>query len=119
MGNESVTVSVTKRTVWSRIAVTVRNGVSIDTVTGPGSVTNDRTSDKGEPMIPTDLLIPTLTARREGRYLVVFCPHCRGNHYHAVVAGSPIGSGDGHHMAHCHHTTPFKETGYNVREVAP
>jgi hypothetical protein len=77
------------------------------------------------------------TASESGRKLIVWCPFC-GEHAHGrhgacepgtcdcplhaeyTIRGRctcPVGSGDGHRVAHCTRDTPFRATGYYVQEV--
>jgi hypothetical protein len=47
-----------------------------------------------------------------GRTVSAWCPHCCRYHTH--------GRGDGHRVAHCAgDSSPFKDTGYVIREVRP
>lgn len=76
--------------------------------------------------------IPVLDAYRTGFNAVVWCEHERRWHYHGCCIGNcatktlrgpckcPIGSADGHRVAHCacpH--SPYEETGYILREIGP
>lgn len=73
--------------------------------------------------------IPTVVGRREGVHVVITCPWCHREHAHGAhepggrckhdpMRGGPctcpIGSGDGHRVAHCHGDNP----GYIVREAS-
>lgn len=85
--------------------------------------------------------IPVVEAVREGASLVFRCTYCRGRkHRHGAHIepchpecacprhGRPysqlpcwcfLGAGDGHRSAHCRNpASPYKQTGYILREVA-
>lgn len=54
--------------------------------------------------------LPVLAAFNNGRGgLAVWCPWCCTWHHHSA--------GDGHREVHCHIDTPFRESGYILREV--
>ena len=83
---------------------------------------------------------PVVLATRRGSLLTFWCPWCRRQHYHGAhgchdpqcactlhqdyrfgwdPCTCPIGTGNGHRCAHCTEpSSPFKATGYIVREVA-
>jgi hypothetical protein len=84
---------------------------------------------------------PVIEAVREGRVQLTFrCPYCRASHYHGrhgschgcgcplhgdlhngrAICTCPVGSGDGHRVAHCWtESSPYRKTGYVLREVTP
>lgn len=64
---------------------------------------------------------PTLDGRRvphpEGiDEILVYCKYCDKDHVHGA-RGRDFGDGDGHRVAHCGGQTPYKSTGYVIREV--
>jgi hypothetical protein len=74
------------------------------------------------PATPVIFDLPVIHCRRvHGRevdLLQFACPHCCKVHTHgAGEHGSPVGSGDGHRVAHCD-GGPFASSGYVLREVA-
>ena len=85
--------------------------------------------------------MPVVRAVRQGKQLTFWCPFSRVNHYHGAHSircdscGCPLhegtywrghgactcppGAGNGHRVAHCWDPkSPFRKTGYIVREVA-
>jgi hypothetical protein len=82
--------------------------------------------------------IPVLRAVRQGVQLTFWCRYCRTHHLHGAHGNCdgcgcrlhdslfgrgpctcPPGSGDGHRVAHCWNPkSPYKATGYILREVA-
>jgi hypothetical protein len=68
-------------------------------------------SENGATRLPSAQ--PTvLPAYRRGDQLIIFCPHCRREHYHGAAGG------DGSRSAHCtDDRSPFKRRGYWLREV--
>lgn len=76
---------------------------------------------------------PVIFAYRKGWHLVFHCSFCRRDHHHGVCSGDPkcpaqhrsrpkactcpIGSGDGHRVAHCaNQESPYRKTGYHLVE---
>jgi len=57
---------------------------------------------------------PTVVARRDGDQLVLDCPYCKDEHRHGA-AGTKLGAGDGHRIAHC---SPGAGKGYFLTEVS-
>jgi hypothetical protein len=82
---------------------------------------------------------PVLDAHRsdDGTQLSVWCEFCKRDHWHGrhdpATGGTaydnrrmrfrgdctcPVGTGDGHRVAHCHNPdSPYADTGYVLREV--
>lgn len=72
-----------------------------------------------------------------GSTVLVWCAHCNRNHVHGRHISAPgcdydmlrpqrhrctcpIGSGNGHRVAHCHKPgSPYENTGYVIKEIAP
>lgn len=101
-----------------------------------------RTSDRGrlsggEPV--TDTLnreVPVLQGKVNGPYVDVWCEHCKRDHQHgrhesgtacrwdmmrpdAEKCTCPLGSGDGHRVAHCGDPdSPYADSGYVVAETS-
>lgn len=84
-------------------------------------------------------LAPLIAVVREGRYLTFRCAYCGRPHWHGAHSSlcapgcpcelhrdydragpciCPPGSGDGHRAAHCTGRSPYRRTGYVLREVA-
>ncbi len=71
---------------------------------------NPETDHKSEP--------PALNAyRSEHGQLLVWCVYERRWHFHGGCEGP--GTADGHRGAHCIEVTPYRKTGYYIREVGP
>jgi predicted GIY-YIG superfamily endonuclease len=84
---------------------------------------------------PRKRTAPVLQGRIDGAHVVVWCEHCNREHSHGrhdpnsgckhlmskddVPCTCPVGSGDGHRVAHCHDpNSPYHDGGYTIEELA-